>query len=74
MKKDIANFLAKCQYCKQMKYEHQRPAGLFQRMEILKWKWEMISIDCMVWLTKTLGNFKYIWVMVYRLTKSVILL
>lgn len=34
MKKDIAEFVAKCQNCQQIKYEHQRPAGLLQRMSI----------------------------------------
>ncbi|XP_055803446.1 uncharacterized protein LOC129872496 [Solanum dulcamara] len=27
-KKDIAEFVAKCQNCQQVKYEHQRPAGI----------------------------------------------
>ena len=30
MNKDIAEFVAKCQNCQQVKYEHQRPAGLLQ--------------------------------------------
>ncbi|WMV07947.1 hypothetical protein MTR67_001332 [Solanum verrucosum] len=34
MKKDIAEFVAKCQNYQQVKYEHQRPAGLLQRMSI----------------------------------------
>ncbi|WMV24152.1 hypothetical protein MTR67_017537 [Solanum verrucosum] len=34
MKKDIAEFVAKCQNCQQVKYEHQRPASLLQRMPI----------------------------------------
>ncbi|WMV40558.1 hypothetical protein MTR67_033943 [Solanum verrucosum] len=38
MKKDIAKFVAKCQYCQQVKYEHQSPAGLLQRMPIPEWK------------------------------------
>ncbi|WMV26267.1 hypothetical protein MTR67_019652 [Solanum verrucosum] len=32
MKKDIAEFVVKCQNCQQMKYEHQRPACLLQRI------------------------------------------
>ena len=38
MKKDIAEFVSKCQNCKQVKYEHQKLAGLLQRMSIPEWK------------------------------------
>ncbi|WMV37839.1 hypothetical protein MTR67_031224 [Solanum verrucosum] len=69
MKKDIAEFVAKCQNCQQVKYEHQRHAGLLQRMSIPEWKWEMIAMDFMVGLPKTLGKFDSIWVVVDRLTK-----
>ena len=70
MKKDIAEFVAKCQNCQQVKYEHQRPAGLLQRMPILEWKWERIAMNFVVGLPKTLGKFDFIWVVVDRLTKS----
>ena len=36
MKKDIVEFVGKCQNWQQVKYEHQRPAGLLQRMPIPK--------------------------------------
>ncbi|WMV51117.1 hypothetical protein MTR67_044502 [Solanum verrucosum] len=70
MKKDIAEFVAKCQNCQQVKYEHQRPVGLLQRMPIPEWKWERIATDFVVGLPKTLGKFDSIWVVVDRLTKS----
>ncbi|WMV37260.1 hypothetical protein MTR67_030645 [Solanum verrucosum] len=70
MKKDIAEFVAKCQNCQQVKYELQRLAGLLQRVSIPKWKWEMIEMDFVVRLAKTLGKFDSIWVVVDRLTKS----
>ena len=34
MKKDIVEFVAWCLNYQQVKYEHQRPAGLLQRLEI----------------------------------------
>ncbi|KAH0672776.1 hypothetical protein KY290_026933 [Solanum tuberosum] len=71
MKKDIAEFVAKCQNCQQVKYAHRRPAGLLQRMPIPEWKWERIAMDFVVGLPKTLGKFDSIWVVVDRLTKSV---
>ena len=70
MKKDIEEFVAKCQNCQQVKYEHQRSAGLLQRMPIPEWKWERIAMDFAVGLPKTLGKFDSIWVVVDRLTKS----
>ncbi|KAH0679031.1 hypothetical protein KY284_020116 [Solanum tuberosum] len=38
MKKGIAEFVAKCPNCQQVKVEHQRPGGLAQRIELLEWK------------------------------------
>ncbi|KAH0702377.1 hypothetical protein KY285_016655 [Solanum tuberosum] len=70
IKNDIAEFVATCQNCQQVKYEHQRPTGLLLRISIPKWKWERIAMDFVVGLLKTLGKFDYIWVVVDRLTKS----
>ncbi|WMV18765.1 hypothetical protein MTR67_012150 [Solanum verrucosum] len=70
MKKYIAKFVAKCQNCQQVKYEHQRHASLLQRMPIPEWKWERIAMDFVVGLPKTLGKFDSIWVVVDRVTKS----
>ncbi|WMV33307.1 hypothetical protein MTR67_026692 [Solanum verrucosum] len=53
-----------------VKYEHQRPTGLLQRMPILEWKWEMIAMDFVVGLPMNLGKFDSIWVVIDRLTKS----
>jgi hypothetical protein len=40
MKTDIAEFVARCIVCQQIKIEHQRPAGMLQPLEIPQWKWE----------------------------------
>ncbi|WMV18620.1 hypothetical protein MTR67_012005, partial [Solanum verrucosum] len=56
MKKDIAELVAMCQNCQQVKYEHQRPAWFLQRMPIPEWKWEIIAMDFVVGLPKTLGS------------------
>ncbi|WMV45459.1 hypothetical protein MTR67_038844 [Solanum verrucosum] len=39
-------------------------------MPISEWKWERIAMDFVVGLPKTLGKFYFVWVVVYRLTKS----
>ena len=38
MKREIAEYIAKCLVCQQIKVEHQRPAGLLQPLEIPQWK------------------------------------
>ncbi|XP_070020618.1 uncharacterized protein [Nicotiana sylvestris] len=45
MKKSIADFVARCPNCQQVKVEHQSPSGLTQNIEIPIWKWEMINMD-----------------------------
>jgi len=38
MKKDIVEYVARCLNCQQVKYEHQWPGGLLQKLEIPEWK------------------------------------
>jgi hypothetical protein len=70
MKSDIADFVARCIVCQQVKIEHQRPAGLLQPLEIPPWKWEQISMDFVGGLPRTQKGHDSIWVIVDRLTKS----
>ena len=53
MKKDVAEFVAKCFTCQQVKIEHQRPAGELQPLPIPEWKWEDIAIDFVTGLPLT---------------------
>ncbi|XP_073031193.1 uncharacterized protein [Primulina eburnea] len=55
---------------REVKIEHQRPAGLLQSLPIPQWKWEHITMDFVVGLPKTQKGFNSIWVIVDRLTKS----
>jgi hypothetical protein len=45
LNKDIANSLATCLECQQVKAEHRHLAGLLQPLPILEWKRETISMD-----------------------------
>jgi len=45
MKREITKYMSKCGICQQVKVKHQRPAGLLQPLQILEWKWEMITMD-----------------------------
>ena len=70
MKKDVANFVGKCLTCQQVKFEHQRPGGQLQPLEIPSWKWDDITCDFVVGLPRTRKGNDAIWVVVDRLTKS----
>ena len=45
MRRDVADFVARCLECQRVKAEHQHPAGLLQPHTIPEWKWDTISID-----------------------------
>jgi len=70
MKKDVANFVAKCLECQLVKAEHGHPTGFLQRHNILESKWEEISMDFIVELPETTKRHNSILVVVDKLTKS----
>ncbi|KAL0420529.1 UNVERIFIED_CONTAM: Transposon Tf2-11 polyprotein [Sesamum latifolium] len=70
MKKDMAEFVAKCMTCQQVKAEHQAPTGKLRPLSIPEWKWEKITMDFVVGLPRTLRKHDAIWVIIDRLTKS----
>ena len=45
LKKDVADYVAKCLTCQQVKAEHQKPSGKLQPLPIPEWKWERITMD-----------------------------
>ncbi|GJS28108.1 putative reverse transcriptase domain-containing protein [Tanacetum coccineum] len=72
MKADIATYVSKCLTCAKVKAEHQRPSGLLVQPEIPQWKWDNITMDFITKLPKSSQGYDTIWVIVDRLTKSVI--
>ena len=70
MKRDIAEFVARCLTCQKVKTEHQKPGGLLQPLPIPIWKWDHITMDFIVGLPRTQRKHDAIWVIVDRLTKS----
>ncbi|KAL5550252.1 hypothetical protein UlMin_000428 [Ulmus minor] len=40
MKKEVAEYVAKCLTCQKVKAEHQRPGGELQPLDIPEWKWD----------------------------------
>ncbi|GJT20631.1 putative reverse transcriptase domain-containing protein [Tanacetum coccineum] len=53
-----------------VKAEHQKPSGLLQPPKIPVWKWERITMDFIVGLSRTPSGYDSIWVIFDRLTKS----
>ncbi|GKA69840.1 putative reverse transcriptase domain-containing protein [Tanacetum coccineum] len=72
MKAEIATYVSKCLTYAKVKAEHQRPSGLLVQPKIPEWKWYNITMDFVTKLSKTSQGYDTIWVIVDRLTKSVI--
>ncbi|XP_020684049.1 uncharacterized protein LOC110100742 [Dendrobium catenatum] len=70
MKKDVANFVARCETCQLVKAEHQRPGRLLQSLPIPEWKWEEVTMDFAMDFPRSRQRHDAIWVIVDRLTKS----
>ena len=69
MKKEVAEFVAKCLVCQKVKIEHQRPGGLLQPLPIPAWKFDSVSMDFVMGLPNAAGGLNAVWVIVDRLTK-----
>lgn len=74
MKRDIVKYVKNCLTCLQVKAEYQQPYGKLQPLEIPMWKLEHITMDFITKLARTPRQCDSIWVIVDRLTKSVIFL
>ena len=70
MKKDIAEFVAKCAMCQQVKVELQRPGSVMQEFGIPTWKWEVVKMDFVIELPLSRHHHDSIWVVMDILTKS----
>nr|GFA47130.1 putative reverse transcriptase domain-containing protein [Tanacetum cinerariifolium] len=72
MKADIATYVSKCLTCVKVKAEHQKPSGLLVQPKIPEWKWDNITMDFVTKIPKSSQGYDTFWVIVDRLTKSVI--
>jgi hypothetical protein len=70
MKADIANYVARCLECQQVKAEHRHLAGLLQPHAIMKSKLEVILMDFIVGLLLMARRHDSIFVVVDTLMKS----
>ena len=69
MKREIAEYVAKCDISYRVKAKHQRPAGLLQPVSIPEWKWDAISMDFVTGLPHSPKGNDAIWVIVDRFSK-----
>lgn len=70
MKNEVAEFLARCMECQQVKAEHQHLAGLLRPFPIPKWEWEVISIDFITGLPRRKRKNDYVMVVIDKLSKT----
>ena len=70
MKKEVAEYVAKCLTYQKFKAEHQQLGGELQPLDIPKWKWDQITMDFVVGLPRTMKGHDAIWDVVDQLTKS----
>ncbi|XP_024021920.1 uncharacterized protein LOC112091761 [Morus notabilis] len=61
MKKYMAEFMSKCLNCLKVKAEHQCPAGELQKIDMSEWKWDQITMDFIVGLSRTSDDNDAIW-------------
>jgi hypothetical protein len=69
MKKEIAQYVARCDTCQRTKAKHQKPVGLLQPLLVPEWKWEEIGMDFVTGLPQTQKGNDSIWVIIDHLTK-----
>jgi hypothetical protein len=71
MKHEVARYVSECDTYWKVKADYMKPGGLLQPLIIPEWKWNDISMDCIVGLLMTTHKFDSIWVIIDRLSKSV---
>ena len=70
MKKEIVNLIYACFPCQKSKYGYQKLMGIMYPLSIPEWKWDIISMNFVTGLPKTVRGNDSIWEIVDRLTKS----
>jgi hypothetical protein len=70
MKREIAEYIARCMDCQKVKAEHRHPTGLLQPLPIPEWKWEVVTMDFITGFPRTSKLHDLIMVVVDKLTKG----
>jgi hypothetical protein len=70
MKREIAEYIARCMKCQKVKFEHGHLAGLLQPLPIPEWNWEVVTMDFITGFPITAKLHDSIMVVVDMLTKA----
>jgi hypothetical protein len=70
MKREIADFIAKCLECQKVKAELRNPASLLQPLPIPEWKFKVVTMDFIKGFPRTRKKHDAIMVVVDKHTKS----
>ena len=70
MKKEIVEYIAICMEYQKVKDEHRNPTGLLQPLPIPEWKWEVVTMDFIMGLSRTGKQHDSIMVVVDKLMKD----
>jgi hypothetical protein len=54
MKNEVVDFIARCLECQKVKVKHKHLAGLLHPFPISKWKWEVVTIDFITKIPRTI--------------------
>ena len=66
---EIAQYVANCEICQQEKAKHHKHVGFLQPLPIPEWKWDHITMDFVVGLSRTICKKNRVWAIVDHLTK-----
>ena len=69
MKKEVANYIARCLECQKVKTKHRHPTCFLQPFPITKWKWEVVTIYFIMKFPTTVKQHDSIMVVVDKLMK-----
>jgi hypothetical protein len=70
MRKDVADYIARCMEFHRVKNEHRHPMGLLQPLPILENKCEVVTIDFITNFPRTTRKHDLIMVVVDKLTND----
>lgn len=54
MKLEVAKYITGYEICQQVKAEHHKPSGMIQPLPIDEWKWDLITMDFVTYLPRSL--------------------
>jgi hypothetical protein len=70
MKKEVDNYIFICLVCQKVKTKNRHPTRLLQPFPIPEWKWEVVKIDFITNLLRTIKQHDSIMVVVEKMMKD----